>query len=117
MRSLAHKKPDLQILEVGAGTGGTTSVVLSTLGSPQETSARLQSYTFTDISSGFFEKASEDFMAWETFLEYKVLSVELDLVEQGMQLDTYDLVIAFNVLHAKSSIGSCLANCKSLLKP
>ena len=117
VRSLAHKKPDLKILEVGAGTGGTTSVVLSALGSRDETSARLQSYTFTDVSSGFFEKASEDFKAWEAFLEYKVLNIEMDPVKQGMQLDTYDLVIANNVLHATSSIGSCLANCKSMLKP
>lgn len=117
VKALAHKRSNLKILEVGAGTGGTTSAVLAALGSRDETSARLQSYTYTDISSGFFENASEDFRTWEAFLEYKVLNVEMDPVKQGMQLGLYDLVIANNVLHATSSISACLADCKSLLKP
>jgi len=116
VRGMAHKK-DLKILEVGAGTGGTTTVVLSALGGRDAASACLRSYTFTDISSGFFEAASEDFKHWAAFLEYKVLNIEKDPLKQGLPLGYYDLVIANNVLHATSSIDACLANCKSMLKP
>lgn len=52
MDLLAHKKSDMNIIEVGAGTGSTTSIVLDTLyqqgkhrGSP-----RFSRYDFTDIS-------------------------------------------------------------------
>ncbi|GFF43418.1 lovastatin nonaketide synthase [Aspergillus udagawae] len=113
---LSHKK-DLKILEVGAGTGGTTSVVLEALGNRHDASMRLQSYTFTDISSGFFEKASEEFAPWAPFLQYKVLNIEKDAGAQGMPMGEYDLVIANNVLHATSSISACLKNCRNMLKP
>jgi len=117
IQSLAHKRTELKIFEVGAGTGGTTKVVLEALGGREETSCRLHTYTFTDISSGFFEAASEDFKAWESFLEYKIVNIEQDVAKQGVKLGTYDVVIANNVLHATSSIAACLQNCKALLKP
>ncbi|OJZ83577.1 hypothetical protein ASPFODRAFT_220554 [Aspergillus luchuensis CBS 106.47] len=113
---LSHKK-DLKILEVGAGTGGTTSVVLEALGNRHDISMRLQSYTFTDISSGFFEKASEEFAPWAPFLQYRLLNIEKDAGAQGMPMGHYDLVIANNVLHATSSISTCLKNCRNMLKP
>ena len=117
IKALAHKRTELKIFEVGAGTGGTTKVVLEALGNRDETSCRLHTYTFTDISSGFFEAASEDFKTWESFLEYKVINIEQDVAKQGARLGVYDIVIANNVLHATGSISACLQNCKSLLKP
>jgi hypothetical protein len=117
IQSLAHKRTDLKIFEVGAGTGGTTKVVLDALGSRDETSARLHTYTFTDISSGFFEAAADDFKTWESFLEYKIVNIEQDIAKQGVSLGIYDVVVANNVLHATSSISACLQNCKALLKP
>jgi phospholipid N-methyltransferase len=117
VQSLAHKRTELKIFEVGAGTGGTTKVILNALGNRDETSSRLHTYTFTDISSGFFEAASEDFNTWESFLEYKIINIEQDVAKQGAQLGVYDMVVANNVLHATSSIEACLQNCKSLLKP
>ncbi|KAL1634456.1 Type I Iterative PKS [Diplodia intermedia] len=116
VQTLSHKKP-LRILEVGAGTGGTTSVVLSALGKRADAAARLQSYMFTDISSGFFEAAAADFDEWAPFLDYQVLNVEKDPVAQGVTAGVYDLVIANNVLHATTSISACLAHCKTMLKP
>lgn len=116
VQGMAHKK-DLTILEVGAGTGGTTTVVLQALGGRDAASACLRSYTFTDISSGFFGPASEDFKEWDGFLEFKVLNIEKDYIKQGLPTAYYDLVVANNVLHATSSIDACLANCKAMLKP
>jgi hypothetical protein len=116
VKHLSHLKP-LRILEVGAGTGGTTKVVLNALGNHQQASSRLKSYTFTDISSGFFEAAARDFDEWSSFLEYKVVNIENDPSQQGIGAGAYDLVLATNVLHATSSVGACLWHCKSVLKP
>jgi SAM-dependent methyltransferase len=116
VRHMSHKKP-LRILEVGAGTGATTKLVLSTLGLRDEAANRLQLYTYTDISSGYFEAASKDFDEWAEFVEYKLLNIENNPVDQGFEVGQYDLVIASNVIHACSSIDKCLAHCRSMLKP
>jgi 2-polyprenyl-3-methyl-5-hydroxy-6-metoxy-1,4-benzoquinol methylase len=115
----AHTNPGMKILEVGAGTGATTKVVLEALGGKGNDGsiARMQSYTFTDISTGFFESAMEDFKAWGAFMDYKVLNIEVHPERQGLELESYDMVVASNVLHATTSIATCLANCKRLLKP
>ncbi|KAJ5788006.1 hypothetical protein N7457_002996 [Penicillium paradoxum] len=112
----SHKKP-LRIFEVGAGTGGTTSVVLSALGQREEAASRLERYTFTDISGGFFGAAAADFDEWAPFLEYKIVDIEKDPAQQGVSTGTYDLVIANNVLHATKSISATLAHCREMLRP
>ena len=54
---LAHKNPNMKILEIGAGTGAATLPVLSMLGGASGTPPRFSRYTFPDISAGYFEKA------------------------------------------------------------
>ncbi|KAK0611193.1 hypothetical protein B0T14DRAFT_548500 [Immersiella caudata] len=113
---MSHKEP-LRILEVGAGTGGTTSVVFSALGKQAEAVGRVVSYTFTDISSGFFEKAADDFREWAPLMDFRVLNIENNPVAQVFEMEAYDMVIASNVLHATSSIADSLKHCRGLLKP
>ena len=58
VRHFVHKNPRANILEVGAGTGGATTSVLTALGTDDSYGGPLtNSYDFTDISSGFFEAA------------------------------------------------------------
>lgn len=90
-----HAKPSMKILEIGAGTGGFTEIVLQHLKTKQGTRLFSQ-YTFTDISAGFFQSAEERFKDWSG-ITYKTLDIEKDPVEQGFELGHYDLVIASNV--------------------
>jgi SAM-dependent methyltransferase len=94
---LAHKKSDISILEIGAGTGGTTLPILERLGGHRGTSPRFSSYTFTDISPGVFLKAAEKLKEWESCLTFKKLNIDEDPETQGFELGTYDVVIAVNV--------------------
>lgn len=114
---LAHKYPDLSFLEIGAGTGGATLPVLQILGGHGDHPARFQSYTFTDISSGFFDKAREKFDDWDRYLSYQKLNIENDPETQGFQEHKYDVVIAANVLHATNTMDVTMANVRKLLKP
>lgn len=114
-RQFAHSQPNLKILELGAGTGGTTETILNTLRS--ENGTRMYAgYTYTDISSGFFTEAKKRFEAWDG-IEYKILDISKDPSEQGFEASQYDLVVASNVLHATSSLLTTLTNVRSLLRP
>ncbi|TID07519.1 Compactin diketide synthase mokB [Colletotrichum higginsianum] len=114
-RALGHSKPNLRVLEIGAGTGGTTNKVLEWLRGP--TGASLySSYTYTDISAGFFATAKERFGAHPS-MHFKALDISRDPLEQGFEAGSYDLVIAANVLHATPSLRETLTNVRRLLHP
>ncbi|KAL9583305.1 MAG: hypothetical protein Q9212_002788 [Teloschistes hypoglaucus] len=94
---LGHAKPTLGILEIGAGTGGTAAVVLDCL-STQIDGPRYSEYCYTDISAGFFVAAQERFKAIPN-VDYKVLDISKDPMDQGFQPESYDLILACNRRH------------------
>ena len=101
----------LRVLEVGAGTGGTTGAVLGAL------PAGGYEYTYTDISAGFFAGAEGRFGGEGASLVYRVLDIERDPVGQGFEAHGYDVVVAANVLHATRDLGEALEHCRALLAP
>jgi 2-polyprenyl-3-methyl-5-hydroxy-6-metoxy-1,4-benzoquinol methylase len=107
-----HLKPTLRVLEIGAGTGGTSAVVLKSLTS--DSSRMYSKYTYTDVSSGFFATAQERFKSYDG-IEYKVLDVSRDPIAQGFEEGSYDLIVAANVLHATPSLHETLSNVRKLL--
>ncbi|KAH4186698.1 hypothetical protein HBI81_132540 [Parastagonospora nodorum] len=113
---IADKRPGLRILEIGAGTGGTTYHVLERLRNPDGSSKAAQ-YFFTDISPGFLAKAADRFDVDASIMQFGTLNVENDPAEQGFNPESFDLIVCANVLHATKSIQETLAHCKSLLKP
>lgn len=92
---LAHKNPQLRILEIGAGTGGTTAFVLRALHSVFK-ERMYAKYTYTDVSAGFMREAKERFGFYEN-IEYAVLDISQDPITQGFESGAYDLIIASNV--------------------
>ena len=92
---LRHSKPNLKVLEIGAGTGATSSIVLNGLIS--DSGERMySSYAFTDISAGFFVAAKERFKDFHN-VEYAVLDISKDPVEQGLEEGSFDFIVASNV--------------------
>lgn len=115
---LSHKTPSLKYLEIGAGTGGATVPILKALGGGNGTYPRFSNYTYTDISSGFFEKAEVKFSEWSGLIDYRKLNIEQDLEPQGFGDDEkFDVIIAFNVLHATTNMDRTISNVRKLLKP
>ena len=115
--NLAHENPNLRVLEIGAGTGGLTLPVLETLGGVAGHTARFKEYIFTDISSGFFEKAQEKLISWGPLVTYRKLDIEVNPLTQGFESEAFDLIIAANVLHATTRITRTLDHSRKLLKP
>ena len=102
-----HDRP-LRILEVGAGTGATTVMILPEL-PPEQTH-----YTYTDVSPGFFAAAKERLRQYD-FVDYRRLDLDADPADQGFPPSSFDLVIASNVLHATRDLASTMSRIADLL--
>jgi acyl transferase domain-containing protein/NADPH:quinone reductase-like Zn-dependent oxidoreductase/SAM-dependent methyltransferase len=114
---LTFQRPGLRILEVGAGTGGTTAKVLKAC-SRGNTAPFCAEYMFTDISSGFFDEVRSGLLKpWAHMLSFQAFDLEQDPIEQGFEANAYDLIIAANVIHATASIRKSLRRIRKLLKP
>lgn len=100
----------IRVLEIGAGTGGTTSHVLPVL------AGHTAEYVFTDVSALFTAKAKEKFKAYP-FMQYRLLDVEQSSESQSFQPQQYDIILASNVLHATRDMQHTLRHVRQLLSP
>ncbi|WP_280296217.1 thioester reductase domain-containing protein [Nocardia abscessus] len=113
--ALAQRHSDtrpLRIVEVGAGTGGSTHAVLEALAA----SGIAFDYHYTDVSPSFLAHGRRTFGTREN-LRFAVLDIETDPVAQGFPANEADLVLCANVLHATRSIDATLRNVRRLLAP
>jgi acyl transferase domain-containing protein/NADPH:quinone reductase-like Zn-dependent oxidoreductase/NAD(P)-dependent dehydrogenase (short-subunit alcohol dehydrogenase family)/SAM-dependent methyltransferase/acyl carrier protein len=109
-RGFEYPKRPMRILEVGAGTGGTTAHTL-----PLLEKANVE-YTFTDVGKTFVTRAHERF-GKHPFMRFDVLDLERDPQDQGFGGRTFDLVVASNVIHATCDLRATLGRVRSLLAP
>ncbi len=100
----------LNILEIGGGTGYTTSAIMPILPLKQT------QYTFTDISRLLVDLAKQKFSEYP-FIQYQSLDIEQSPQEQGYERHSFDMVIAINVLHVTRNIEETLTHVRSLLAP
>lgn len=103
----------IRIIEIGAGTAGTTRAVLAAL----EAFASHVRYVFTDISRAFLPLAEQDLGVRFGNVEFRQLDIERAPATQGFAPGEFDLVIAANVLHATALLPRTLGNVRSLLCP
>ncbi|MDN3268138.1 SDR family NAD(P)-dependent oxidoreductase [Streptomyces sp. MA15] len=101
----------VRILEVGAGTGGTTGPVLERLAGH---GASVE-YTFTDISASYFRQARRKFADAGLPMVFTTFNLEHDPASQGVEEGAYDLVVASNVVHATEDVTRSAAHLRRLL--
>ena len=99
----------LRVLELGAGTGGTTKYIVDLLISHGINFI----YTFTDISSSLVAAAKRKFANY-TCLEYRVLDVE-KAPPQDL-LSSYHTTISSNCIHATKDILNATKNIRNMLR-
>lgn len=100
----------LRVLEVGGGTGGTTSWVAPMLPSDRT------DYVFTDIGPSLVAKARDKF-ATHGFMRFQTLDLEQTAEAQGLSDQRFDLILAANVVHATADLRRTLARLRGLLAP
>ena len=108
-----HAGASLRILEIGAGTGGTTRQVLESL---RPVGAHIAEYCYSDLSKAFLLHGQEQFGTAHPYLTTAIFNVEEPLAEQRIPLGRFNVVIAANVLHATANIRHTLRNAKAALK-
>ncbi|KAL7947130.1 S-adenosyl-L-methionine-dependent methyltransferase [Trichoderma barbatum] len=103
--------PRAKILEIGAGTGGTSWSVLNSIDDAYD------SYTYTDVSSGFFHLAEEKLSKFANKMIFKDLDIEQEPKDQGFTEQSYNIIVAALVLHATHDLEKTMQHARSLLKP
>ncbi|GIG40585.1 non-ribosomal peptide synthetase [Cellulomonas phragmiteti] len=108
----AQRSPDrpLRVLEVGAGVGGTSDAAVQAIaGLPAQ-------YLFTDLSPFFLTEARERFAEFP-FVTFGLYDIERPAHEQGHAPNSFDVVVAANVLHDAVDVDAALARLREVLVP
>ena len=100
----------LRILEIGGGTAGLAAQVLPLL------ERGLHTYTFTDVSAGFFPGARQKLASFPE-VECKIFDLEKPGTDQDLAAGSFDFIIGTNVLHAVSDVSATLGHLRDLLAP
>ncbi|HEX5748118.1 MAG TPA: SDR family NAD(P)-dependent oxidoreductase [Archangium sp.] len=115
VRSAVERLGARRVLEVGAGTGGTTSAVLPCL--DQVSLPGGFEYVYTDISSHFLRHGERAYGNGRPYLRFSRLDIETDPEPQGFDSAGFDVVLATNVLHATKNIEVTMRHVRRLLRP
>jgi acyl transferase domain-containing protein/acyl carrier protein/SAM-dependent methyltransferase len=104
-------KREIRILELGAGTGGTTNFLVQQL--EKMGLGHKVKYTFSDISGSLVAAARKRFGVY-SFVDYALINVEKDPMAQYQ--GKYDVIISTNCIHATPSLVRSCTNIKHMLR-
>ncbi|KAK1961568.1 S-adenosyl-L-methionine-dependent methyltransferase [Colletotrichum sublineola] len=104
---------ELRLLELGAGTGGTTKWLAPLIKNlcPEDT----VEYMFTDISGTMVSQAQQSFGREYSFMSFTTHDIETPPPRNLSQRQ--DIVIIVNAVHATSDIVQSLRNIRQFLRP
>jgi len=100
----------LRVLEIGAGTGGTTASLLPLL------PADRTRYLFTDVSELFLSQARERFSGYP-FVDYALFDLDSQQAATSVPAGGFDAIVSANCVHAMKDLRAALARLCTLLAP
>lgn len=108
-RARTERRP-LRVLEVGAGTGATTGDVVEALEGTDV------DYLYTDLSQFFLNEAALRFRD-HRWVRFGLYDLDGDYRKQGLLPNSFDVILAGDVLHNSRHVGRCLSRMRELLAP
>jgi len=99
----------LRVLEVGAGTWALTAALLPAIGE------RLDQYVYSDISPSFLAHGLQKFSQCAA-LRAMTLDIDKDPATQGLNDESFDLVLGANVVHATPDIRRSIRHLRRALR-
>ncbi|KAK5576077.1 hypothetical protein RB653_007215 [Dictyostelium firmibasis] len=124
IRPIIKEKRVFRILEIGAGTGSLSNVVLTKLNSFLVSLNNCYNiiieYTFTDISANFIIGEIQETMCSlypNVSFKFSVLDVEKEVNSSDFLLGDYDVILMAYVIHAVSNIKFSIEQLYKLLSP
>lgn len=110
---LAHKKPDLHILEIGANSGDAARAISETMA--RKCNKDWQ-YHCTSKAADALRLVEESQSSWRDSIVFKQLIIEEDPQSQAFQFGYYDLIVASDDWHATSRSDDPIQNMRKLLR-
>ncbi|WP_230646933.1 SDR family NAD(P)-dependent oxidoreductase, partial [Bradyrhizobium sp. Leaf401] len=103
----------IRILEVGAGTGGTSARIFARLAPYRE---HIEEYCYTDLSQASLQHAQAAYEPDAPYLTTRIFNLDKPFLGQGLAAGSYDIVVAANVVHATRNIRLSLRQLKTALR-
>ncbi|KAJ8124217.1 hypothetical protein ONZ43_g8 [Nemania bipapillata] len=103
-----------RIIEIDAGKGEVTKTIYNAIAS---STCATPYYTYSDPSPDTVKKAAESLTMYNDNLSFKVFNKDHAPAAQGHAPQSYDVVIAANLLYTSASVEKALLNIRQLLKP
>ncbi|KAJ5519536.1 polyketide synthase [Penicillium expansum] len=108
---LPPRSGPLRILEMGAGTGGTSKwliPLLARLNMPVE-------YTFTDLAPSLVAGARKTFKQYASMMKFRAHNIEQEPADD--LINTQHIVVASNAVHATHSLVGSATKLRKVLQP
>lgn len=104
------RENDAAILEIGAGTGAGTALVVEAEGFPS-----IRVYSYTDVGLFFLRQGQRRFR--QPFMDFRLYNVDMSIDSQGLKAHSFDIVVGVNVLHVARHLPTALQRIYELLRP
>src|SRR6476659_7773767 len=111
-----YSKPTLRVLEIGAGTGSATEILLTLL-NERGLLPRLECYVITEPNA-YFRRSNQRKLTAQypnLPLEWSTVDIDLPWSAQGIGSGEFDLVYAVNVMHISKNLLFSLKEARSAL--
>ena len=91
--AFAHKRPEARILAVDDDTCGLGLAALRALCAAHDKQPRCSSYTYTNKVARSLDSAHSMLAQWDSKVFFQSMNIQENLLEQGFESASYDLVV------------------------
>ena len=112
-----HKNPSAKILQLEGDPAGITSTLLRIATADGNHPPRISSLVYTAASAKAIADAGVVLAKWSTHVQFEILNIDEDLIEQNFEPATIDLVIADATLQTPGRMKRFLSQIRALMKP